>query len=189
MKEEHDMATYTPEQFFDMHDIGSKGYLDGKDIIEMYGLSRKSVVGKGDGMGQHDDSETIDENVRNGAVKVIMALLDVDDDTRITRKEYLAYAKNGHKLEDLGVGVGHHADFETEYEVHHWNKFHKDQDPDIKNVHKEDVQHELLHHEHEIEHDEASPAGAIKGGVITDDELESRIELMRIPKKFRNGVF
>ena len=136
-------------------------------------------------MGQNDESQVIDDSLREGAVKIVMALLDVDDDTRITRKEYLAFAANGNKLADLGVGVGHHGDFETEYEMHHWNQYHKDQDPDIKNVHKEDVEHELLHHEHEVEAAENGPVGAAKGAVITDDEMESRIEQDRIPKKFR----
>ncbi|CDO95879.1 unnamed protein product [Kluyveromyces dobzhanskii CBS 2104] len=185
MKDEHGIAEYTPEQFFDLHDLGGKGYFDATDIITMYGLHRDFTVGKGDGMGQNDESQKIDKELRDRAVKVVMALLDVDDDTRITRKEYLSFASNGNKFADLGVGVGHHGDFETEYETHHWNKYHKDQDPDIKNVHKEDVEHELLHHEHEVESVEDGPVGAAKGAVITDDEMESRIEQGRIPKKYR----
>ncbi|BAP70945.1 protein SSP120 [Kluyveromyces marxianus] len=185
MREEHEMSKYTPEQFFDMHDMGNKGYFDAKDIINMYGLQKEVVVGKGDGMGQNDESQEIDDGLRERVVKFVMALLDVDDDTRITRKEYLDYAAKGNKFVDLGVGVGHHGDFETEYEMHHWNQYHKDQDPDIKNVHKEDVEHELLHHEHEVEESEQGPAGATKGSVITDDEMESRIEKDRIPKKYR----
>ncbi|KAH3900485.1 related to Protein SSP120 [Saccharomycodes ludwigii] len=185
MQHEHQMETYTPEIFFSLHDIGNKGYLDANDIISMYGLNRDEVVGTGDGMGKHDDSEEIDSGLTARVVNFIMKLLDVDDDTKITKAEYLNFAKKGDKFPDLGVGVGHHADFELEYEIHHWNKYHKDQDPEVRNVHKEDIEHELLHHEHEIEHEETVQRGASRQTVITDDQLESRIKLQNIPEKYR----
>lgn len=188
MQHEHQMDSYDPEVFFALHDIKKKGYLDGNDILTMYGLNRDEIVGKGDGMGKHDDSEAIDETVAERVVNLIMRLLDVDDDTKITKEEYLSYAKKGNKFPDLGVGVGHHADFELEYEIHHWNEYHKESDPEVKNVHKEDIEHDLLHHEHEIEHEEAVQRGASRAAVITDDELESRIEVKNIPKKYKNGL-
>lgn len=188
MEHEHQLSKYDPETFFDLHDSNHKGYLDRNDILSLYGLNRGEIVGKGDGMGQHDDSEDIDENLADRGVSLIMKLLDVDDDTKIERSEYLAFAKKGKKLPDLGVGVGHHSDFEAEYELHHWNEFHKDEDPNIKNVHKEDIEHELLHHEHEIEHENMVQRGASRSTVITDDELESRIDLSKIPRKFKNGI-
>ncbi|CCE66038.1 hypothetical protein TPHA_0O00690 [Tetrapisispora phaffii CBS 4417] len=189
MQHEHQMKEYDPESFFALHDIKKKGYFDDDDILALYGLNRGEVVGKGDGMGEHDSSELIDEENSKRVVTFIKKLLDVDDDSRIAKEEYLAFAKKGHKFPDLGVGVGHHADFELEYELHHWNKFHRDTDPDVKNVHKEDIEHELLHHFHEIEHEEKVQRGASKGTVITDDELESRIDIKNIPKKFKNGFF
>lgn len=188
MDHEHQLTKYDPETFFDLHDTKHKGYLDREDILSLYGLNRAEVVGKGDGMGQHDDSEVVDEGLADRVVSLIMKLLDVDDDTKIERSEYLTFAKKGNKMPDLGVGVGHHSDFEAEYEIHHWNEFHKDDDPDIKNVHKEDIEHELLHHEHEIEHEEIVQKGASRSTVITDDELESRIMFMNIPRKYKNGV-
>ncbi|QLL32099.1 hypothetical protein HG536_0C02680 [Torulaspora globosa] len=188
MEHEHQLSKYDPETFFDLHDSKHKGYLDQNDILSLYGLNRGEVVGKGDGMGQHDDSELVDKDLADRVVALIMKLLDVDDDTRIMRSEYLDFAKRGNRLPDLGVGVGHHSDFETEYELHHWNEFHRDDDPDIKNVHKEDIEHELLHHEHEIEHEEIVQKGASRSTVITDDELESRINVGNIPGKYKNGI-
>ncbi|CCH60935.1 hypothetical protein TBLA_0D04390 [Henningerozyma blattae CBS 6284] len=189
MENEHQLKDYTPETFFALHDVKKQGYLDDDDILALYGLSRKEVIGSGDGMGQHDNSEKIDDEIATRAVKFIKKLLDMDDDSHITKKEYLDFASRGGKFPDLGVGVGHHADFELEYEIHHWNKYHKDSDPDVENVHKEDIEHELLHHDHEIEHEEMIQRGAAKGTVITDDELESRINLEAIPNKYRNGYF
>lgn len=187
MDHEHQMTSYDPEAFFALHDIKKKGYFDAQDILSMYGLNRAEVVGRGDGMGAHDDSESVDHDLSARVVSFVMKLLDVDDDTKITKDEFLRFAKNGNKLPDLGVGVGHHADFELEYEIHHWNEYHKDKDPDVKIVHKEDIEHELLHHEHEIEHQEVIQRGASRGTVITDDELESRIEWKNVPERFRIG--
>lgn len=189
MEQEHELKSYTPEQFFALHDIKKKGYWDETDILSLYGLNRGEVVGAGDGMGEHDNSEMIDEVTAKKVVKLILNLVDVDDDSKIMKEEYLKFAKKGNKFPDLGVGVGHHSDFEHEYEIHHWNKYHKDNDEYVKNVHKEDIEHELLHHEHEIEHEEKQQRGASRGTVITDDELEARIELKNIPEKFKNGYF
>ncbi|CCK71924.1 nucleobindin SSP120 KNAG_0I01330 [Huiozyma naganishii CBS 8797] len=189
MQHEHQLDTYTPEQFFAVHDNKKKGYWDDNDILSLYGLNRREVVGTGDGMGSHDDSELVDEEMSTRVVSLVMRLLDVNDDDKILKSEYLDFAKRGNKFPDLGVGVGHHSDFEIEYEIHHWNKYHKDSDPDVKQVHKEDVEHELLHHEHEIEHEEKIQRGASRATVITDDELEARIQLENIPTKFKNGFF
>lgn len=189
MDHEHELKKYTPEQFFALHDVKKKGYWDENDILGLYGLNRDEVIGAGDGMGEHDNSEKIDETTAKNVVKFIMKLLDVNDDTRILRDEYLEFARRGKKLPDLGVGMGHHSDFEREYEIHHWNKYHKDKDVNVKNVHKEDIEHELLHHEHDIEHQEKIQRGAARGTVITDDQLEARIELKNIPSRFKNGYF
>lgn len=182
MKQEHGLDEFTPEVFFDLHDIKSKGYLDKNDVLNAYGLSRDEVVGKGDGLGSHDDSEVIDEEKKASIFSKIMLLMDSDIDQKITREEYLKFAENGEGFPDLGVGVGHHGDFEHEYEVHHWNKYHRDQDPDIKIVHKEDIEHELLHHEHEIEHGEDIPNLKL----FTNEEFESFILVENIPDFFKN---
>ncbi|SCU98820.1 LADA_0H15566g1_1 [Lachancea dasiensis] len=187
MQHEHQKDSYDPETFFVLHDIGGKGYFDKEDILTMYGLNRAEVVGSGDGMGKHDDSEMIDEETSERVFRLVMQLLDVDDDSKIERAEFLTFANAGNKLPDLGVGVGHHSDFELEYELHHWNKYHRDQDPYVKIVHKEDIEHDLLHHEHEIEHEEQLQRGASRITVITDDELEARINFKNIPSKFKKG--
>lgn len=181
MKAEHGLDEYDPESFFTLHDSKNKKYLDSNDILNAYGLHRDEVVGKGDGLGNHDDSESISAETKREIVSKILKLLDSDSDEKVTLDEYLKFAEKGGKFPDLGVGVGHHGDFEHEYEVHHWNKYHKDQDPDIKIIHKEDIEHELLHHEHEIEH-EVDPNAA----KMSDEELESRIILQNIPPKYRS---
>lgn len=179
MKQEHGLDEYTPGVFFQLHDIKNKGHLDDVDILNAYGLFRDEVVGKGDGLGAHDDSETISKETKDRIVLRVMDLIDPNHDGKITLKEYMSWAENGGEFPDLDVGVGHHGDFEHEYEVHHWNKYHKDQDPEMKIVHKEDVEHELLHHEHEIEHELS------EGAKLTEQEFEQQIKLDNIPSKYR----
>ncbi|AET37547.1 nucleobindin SSP120 Ecym_1309 [Eremothecium cymbalariae DBVPG len=187
MDHEHQMSKYTPEEFFGLHDKGNKGYFDKHDLLSMYGLTRDEIVGSGDGMGVHDDSEAIDTSIGDRVVKFLIKLLDVDDDTKINKDEYLNFAKKGKGMPDLGLGVGHHSDFESEYDIHHWNEYHKVDDQAIQKVHKEDIEHELLHHEHEIEHEKMLQRGASRNSVLTDDELESRISVKAIPNKYYNG--
>ena len=76
----------------------------------------------------------------------------------ISQAEWLKFYENGGRLPDLGYGPGHHLGFEEEYEEHHWRKYHANDDPDVKIKHKEDIEHELLHHQQEIEetHDRSS---------------------------------
>ncbi|KAL6938153.1 hypothetical protein ACO0RG_004693 [Hanseniaspora osmophila] len=189
MLQEHQLESYSPETFFALHDISKKGYFDSKDILTMYGLNRDEVIGSGDGMGKHDESEAVDPELADRVVKFIFKLFDIDDNDKITKQEFLNIAERGTKFPDLGVGVGHHGDFELEYEFHHWNEYHKDEDPDVKNVHREDIEHDLLHHEHEIEHEENVPRGGSRATVITDDELEARIKSKNIPAAFKANVY
>lgn len=188
MEHEHQLKKFTPDLFFSLHDTKNRGFLDRDDILSLYGLNRNEVVGTGDGMGQHDESELVDKEIAEKAVKLIMDIMEVDEDGKIMKQEYLDFVKRGGSFPDLGVGVGHHAGFESEYEIHHWNKYHQESDPDVKVVHREDVEHELLHHEHEIEHEEDVQRDVSRATVITDDELESRIAPKKIPMKYRNGL-
>jgi hypothetical protein len=180
MKQEHGFDEYTPGVFFQLHDTKSKGYLDASDILNVYGLSRDEVVGKGDGLGSHDDSESISKETKDDIVEHILAMIDPDNDGKISEEEYEDFSKRGGQFPDMNVGVGHHGDFEHEYEVHHWNKYHRDKDPEIKIVHKEDIEHELLHHEHEIEHQLGSQKK------LTNQEFEARVKADNIPNKYRS---
>lgn len=153
MKEEHNLDLADSETFFNLHDFRNSGSLNKDDILKLYGLARDEVVGDGDGMGSHDDSEGISQALKDEVVAKILYLMDSNNDGEVSKEEFLKYANNGaNEFPDVGVGIGHHLDFEEEYERHHWDKYHAKDDPDVKIVHLEDIEHELLHHEHEIEH-------------------------------------
>lgn len=151
MKEEHQVDHFDAQAFFRMHDIQNKGYWLPQDVLYVYGLSREEVVGDGSGMGEHSQEEIITQEAKNKVTDVVMGLLDKNHDGRVTMEEWVDFASSKGVLPDFGYGPGHHLDFENEYETHHWNKYHRDQDPDVHVKHKEDIEHELLHHDHEIE--------------------------------------
>ncbi|WPK22980.1 hypothetical protein PUMCH_000203 [Australozyma saopauloensis] len=151
MSEEHQIDTFDPLSFFMLHDIQGKGHWTAEDILYIYGLSLDSVIGDGSGMGEHDHEEKISPDFKKKVIEEVSVMLKADSDGTISKDKWLEFANNGGLLPDFGAGPGHHFDFETEYENHHWNKYHRDSDPDVRIKHKEDIVHELLHHQHEIE--------------------------------------
>lgn len=154
MSHEHNLDDYTPDAFFQIHAVADPAYITPNDILRMYGLQRDEVVGQGDGMGGHDESELISPTLKKDVVDKVMGMIDSNHDGRISMSEWLDFSTNGGEFPDFGIGPGHEYDFEEEYEKHHWLKYHASEDPDVKIMHKEDVEHELLHHFHEIEHDD-----------------------------------
>lgn len=174
MSHEHQLDEFTPAVFFQIHAISdNQKYMTPKDILRMYGLQRDEIVGQGDGMGGHDNSELVSPELKEKVISTVMALMDKDGDGQVSLQEWLDYSDNGGEFPDFGLGPGHEYDFEEEYEKHHWLEFHAKDDPDVKIVHKEDVEHELLHHFHEIEHDEenhehpGSPKHTVQKPILT----------------------
>lgn len=159
MSHEHDLDDFTPSAFFQLHAVSDPDLLTSNDILRMYGLQRDEVVGQGDGMGDHDKSEDISPELKGKVVNTIMGLMDKDHDGTIDMDEWLEYSSNGGEFPDFGLGPGHEYDFEEEYEKHHWLKYHAENDPDVEILHKEDIEHELLHHFHEIEHSDSDNKG------------------------------
>lgn len=183
MIEEHQLDQFDADSFFKLHDVQNKGYWEPSDVLYIYGLNRDSNVGDGSGMGQHSGHESIGQKSKDEVVSTIFGLLDYDGDGKITVDEWKKFNDEGKELPDVGYGQGHHFDFESEYEEHHWNEYHRDQDPDVHIKHKEDIEHELLHHEHEIEqtHDIAPEVRLIS------NRLKSNINLDNVPLKYRKS--
>lgn len=180
MKEEHQLDDFDAESFFTLHDLQSKGYWNKEDILYVYGLTRESVVGDGSGMGEHDHEEAITQEVKDDVVRKVLKLLDANSNGEVSREEWVLFSQHGGQLPDFGVGPGHHLDFEAEYENHHWNKYHRDQDPDVHVKHKEDIEHEILHHEHEIEETHESNPGVRD----VSKNFASPIQIGNVPAKY-----
>lgn len=181
MQQEHQLDSFDADTFFALHDLTEKGYWSLDDILYIYGLNRDTVVGDGSGMGDHDHAETISEETRVEVINSVSELLKADKG-KVTKEQWLEFAGSGGVLPDFGLGPGHHKDFEAEYENHHWNKYHRDQDPDVLVKHKEDIEHELLHHEHEIEesHNDKDARQKVIGYV-------SPVNVKNIPDKYRRA--
>lgn len=182
MESEHGVQEYDAASFFTLHDMRAAKEWDQRDILNLYGVLRESVIGDGDGLGTHDESEGVSDRTRDFIVKSVLDLVDANRDGKISLDEWLAFKKAGGVLRDHDVGVGHHLDFEKEYEVHHWNKYHAKDDPDVKIQHAEDVEHELLHHLHEIEHDDSLDLAQGKKDLAA---YKPWFKVENIPKKYR----
>ncbi|MCP8717776.1 MAG: hypothetical protein M5F18_00570 [Asgard group archaeon] len=149
MKEEHGLDEYDGKTFFLLHDLDNSGLIGAKEILNLYGLVHKIIVGDGSGMGQENIEVT--PELQDEVVQNVLLLIKHSNPDGISQDEWLEFYNNGGKLPDFGYGSGHHLGFEEEYEEHHWNKYHANEDPDVKIKHKEDIEHELLHHKQEIE--------------------------------------
>lgn len=164
---------------FTMHDLKGADQWDRSDILNLYGIKHETIIGDGSGMGEN--SREVTPEVQNMVVESIFKLLDTDKNGVISRDEWVLFHNNGGELPDFGYGQGHHLDFESEYEEHHWNQYHANDDPDTKIKHKEDIEHELLHHKHEIEktHDRSSELRD-----VTENFL-SKIRIENLKPKYR----
>lgn len=183
MLEEHGVDLFDADSFFKLHDLKSRNEWETEDILSLYGLSRENVVGDGSGMGEHvHETETVSQEAKDHVVNTILSLVDADKDGKISIDEWREYSKSGKELPDFGYGSGHHMDFEMEYEEHHWNKYHAKDDPDVLIKHKEDIEHELLHHDHEIEasHDDQPSIRQVAQKYL------SKVKIENIPPKYRN---
>lgn len=188
MREEHGMEDFDTLSFFTLHDLDGSNTWGASDILNLYGLLNKDeVVGSGDGMGAHENSVQITQKTKDMVSSTILELIDYNKDGIITADEWTQFSKAGNLLPDFGLGPGHHGDYEYEYEVHHWLKYHAENDPDVKIVHKEDIEHEQLYHAHEGEdhHDEPNQQ-PVKQVKIVRPIAFGKINLANIPEKYKS---
>lgn len=151
MKEEHGFDEFDSLSFFKLHDLDGSDVWSKSDILNLYGLLNQEFVGDGSGMGKHEESTEIKEETKKKVLDTVLLLIDTNKDNQVSLEEWKSFSDAGNELPDFGLGPGHHGDYEYEYEVHHWLKYHAKDDPDVKIVHKEDIEHEALYHAHEHE--------------------------------------
>ncbi|CAN6631822.1 hypothetical protein TRVA0_013S01486 [Trichomonascus vanleenenianus] len=175
MKEEHMIDSFDALSFFTLHDSDGSNTWTTNDIINLYGLLKEQVVGDGTGMGKHEQTEGIPQATKDFVLKTVLDMIDTDRDGVITLEEWRVFTQKGGELPDFGLGPGHHGDYEYEYEVHHWMTHHAKDDPDVKNVHPEDIEHERLYHA--FEHGDEAESH--------EKQVGSWAQLENIPLKFR----
>ncbi|KAK4102007.1 putative calcium ion binding protein [Parathielavia hyrcaniae] len=139
MAEEHHTDGFDAASFFALHDFNADGLWGDDEILRTYGLMDES-------------NKHVSEGRRGEIVGDIRALLDRDNDGRISRDEFVRFIDvEGKTLPDMGTGPGHHGDDEYEYEIHHWEKYH-DENTKLEDLtHPEDIEHFKKHEEIEAE--------------------------------------
>lgn len=172
MKVEHGVDQFDALSFFKLHDGDDSRTWTRDDILNLYGLLKETRVGDGTGMGSNEQTVEIDEKTKEHVYNTILEMLDQDHDGVISIDEWRRFCEDGKVLPNFGLGTGHHGDYEYEYEVHHWSKYHQGVDPDVKIVHPEDIEHERLYHQYE------------HGDSGIEEHEGSRAIRSRIPKKF-----
>ncbi|KAL9610293.1 MAG: hypothetical protein Q9167_004984 [Letrouitia subvulpina] len=160
MAEEHHISNFDPGAFFQLHDFDYSLTWTPDEIRRTYGLDDESAKG-------------VSDEKKAEVVKVTMERFDLDGDGVISRQEWLDGWRSGSRLEDFGLGPGHHGDDEYEYEIHHFEKFHDENTREEDLTHPEDIAHFRKHDE-----DEAAAA--------RQEELDHMpIVEQNIPQKFR----
>ncbi|KAL8747194.1 MAG: hypothetical protein Q9190_000901 [Brigantiaea leucoxantha] len=112
MSSEHHISNFDPGAFFLLHDFDSSGSWTADEIRRTYGL---------------DDEESmkgVGEEKKIEVVRTTMERFDEDVDGVVSRGEWMDGWRAGKRLEDFGLGPGHHGDDEYEYEIHHFEKYH-----------------------------------------------------------------
>lgn len=112
MISEHHISNFDPGAFFTLHDFDSSLTWTADEIRRMYGLDDESSM-KG-----------VDEAKKAEVVHSTIEKFDMDGDGAIGRGEWMEGWRAGKRLEDFGLGPGHHGDDEYEYEIHHFERFH-----------------------------------------------------------------
>ena len=127
--EEHHITGWDARSFFTLHDYNSDGQWTIDELLRTYGLEDES-------------NASVTAAHRDEIAAQLLSLLDTDGDGAVSREEWLAFKG---VLPDLGTGTGRHGDDEYEYEIHHWEKYHNDDDTIDDLTHPEDIAHFKKH--------------------------------------------
>ena len=111
MISEHHISNFDPGAFFTLHDFDSSLSWTADEIRRMYGLDDESL-------------KDVDEGRKAEVVRKTLEQFDQNRDGVVDRDEWMSLWRAGRRLEDFGLGEGHHGDDEYEYEIHHFEKFH-----------------------------------------------------------------
>ncbi|KAI9725240.1 MAG: hypothetical protein M1828_003421 [Chrysothrix sp. TS-e1954] len=169
MISEHHIGNFDPSSFFALHDYDSDGQWEPQEIRRTYGLAEDAT----DGMGGGGTNRPVNEQEKEGIVRQVMQLFDVDGNGMIDRSEFVQKSQQGNKLPDFGLGPGHHGDDEYEYEIHHFERFHDENTKEEDLTHPEDIAHFKKHDEMDDAADRQEAQDAL------------RIVVGNIPPKFR----
>jgi hypothetical protein len=115
----------------------------------------------------------VDPAHKDAAASTIMALYDANGDGEISLQEFVDKFETV-RLPDLGFGPGHHFDEEGEYEVHHFDIYHKGDDVKLEDLnHPEDIEHFKMHElEEEREEEEKLRKERLEQEKLNEERLK-----------------
>lgn len=151
MASEHHIGAFDLPSFFQLHDLDRNGVLDRSEIEAIYGVHHSTSR-------KHSPNAEVHDQKADHIVNEVLRRLDKNGDGLVTRSEFLRGGTQGlPTFPEYGKSVlGHHYDEESEFFVHHEEKYHskpEGQGAD-KYTHPEDLEHFAHHNAIEREEEE-----------------------------------
>jgi len=167
MSSEHHIDTFDVRSFFHLHDLNRDGVWDAEEIQAVYGVHHVYSQKK-----SKDDIEH--QKKADQIVKTVLERIDLNKDGVIQPDELEQTGLSGlPSFEELGA-EGHHYDVESEFFLHHEEKYHStpETQTDESYNHPEDIEHFAQHEA--IEKQEADREAKFQG--ISAEELLKRVK-------------
>lgn len=129
-----------------MHDFDSDGFWEVSEIKRTYGFDNDGTVY--DGSFASYKANLIPE-MEQKVISDVLSMYDSNEDSVISKDEWIYGINAGKRLPDFGTGPGHHGDDEYEYEIHHYEMYHDENTREEDLTHPEDVEHFKKHDDRE----------------------------------------
>lgn len=147
--EEHHISNFDAATFFLMHDFDSDGLWEPSEIRRTFGFDSDGTRYGG----ANDDTppkEVFTDAKAQQVINDILMLYDTNEDSKISKEEFVDGNVAGKHLPNFGLGPGHHGDDEYEYEIHHYERYHDENTDESELTHPEDIEHFRKHDEREM---------------------------------------
>ncbi|TIA71934.1 hypothetical protein E3P89_01930 [Wallemia ichthyophaga] len=170
MASEHHINGFDLVSFFKLHDLDRDNLLTAPEIEAIYGLHHYESTGNSVSDKEHDIKV-------NQVVNRVLESLDDNNDGVITLREFKNGGDNGlPSFPELG-GLGHHYDEESEYFIHHEEKYHAtpETQTDESYNHPEDLKH-FAHHDQIDKDEDSRDAQFLKSESLDHDAHDDGIQ-------------
>lgn len=151
MASEHHINAFDLGSFFALHDLNRDGVWDRSEVEAIYGVHHSNSI-------KHSPTAEIHDQKADTIVKEVFKRLDLNGDAMIAKSEFLHGGIDAlPTFPEYGLGVlGHHYDAESEFFVHHEERYHSSPESQKEAAynHPEDMDHFRSHQKIENEEEE-----------------------------------